>query len=134
MEDRPMQEHPNASLAREAMDGMSTGDLGGMLERLADDVVWHEIGGDEPVRGKEALMARFAGLSEGGTITAEVHDVVANDEHTIALVTATATMGDQSLTYRTAEIMHIRDGKITERWAFSDDTERINRFFSPPQS
>ena len=46
-------------------------------------------------------------------------------------MTATATMGDQSLTYRTAEIYHMRDGKITERWAFSDDTERINRFFSP---
>jgi ketosteroid isomerase-like protein len=129
-----MQEHPNATLAREALEGMSTDDLSGMMERLADDVVWHEIGSDEPIRGKEALMARWAGLSEGGSITTEVHDVVANDEHTIALVTATATMGDQSLTYRTAEIMHIRDGKVTERWAFADDTERINRFFSPSQS
>lgn len=55
---------------------------------------------------------------------------MANDEHTVALVAATATMSDQSLTYRTAEIMHIRDGKVTERWAFSEDTERINRFFS----
>lgn len=125
-----MQEHPNASLAREAIEGMSTDDLSGMMERIADDVVWHEIGGGEPIRGKEALMARWAGLSEGGSISTEVHDVVANDEHTVALVTATATMGDQSLTYRTAEIMHIRDGKVTERWAFSDDTERINRFFS----
>ena len=34
-----------------------------------------------------------------------------------------------SLVYRTAEIYHMRDGKISERWAFSDDTERINRFF-----
>jgi ketosteroid isomerase-like protein len=55
--------------------------------------------------------------------------VVANDEHTIQLVTATATMGDKSFTYRTAEILHMRDGKITERWAFSDDTDRINKFF-----
>lgn len=129
-----MQEHPNASLARETLEGMSTDDLSGMMERIDDDVVWHEIGGGEPIRGKEALMARWAGLAEGGSITMEVHDVVANDEHTIALVTATATMGDQSLTYRTAEIMHIRDGKVTERWAFSDDTERINRFFSPSPS
>lgn len=129
-----MQEHPNASLARETLEGMSTDDLSGMMERIDDDVVWHEIGGGEPIRGKEALMARWAGLAQGGSITMEVHDVVANDEHTIALVTATAKMGDQSLTYRTAEIMHIRDGKVTERWAFSDDTERINRFFSPSPS
>ena len=126
-----VQEHPNATLARETLEGMSTDDLSGMMELIADDVVWHEIGAAEPIRGKEALMARWAGLSDGGSISTEVHDVVANDEHTIALVTATATMGDGSLTYRTAEIMHIRDGKVTERWAFSDDTERINRFFSP---
>jgi uncharacterized protein len=129
-----MQEHPNARLARETLEGWSSDDLGGLSELIADDVVWHEIGGDEPIRGKEALMARWAGLSEGGTITTELHDVVANDEHTIALLTATATMGDRSFTYRTAEIMHVRDGKISERWAFSDDTERINRFFSQSPS
>jgi ketosteroid isomerase-like protein len=54
---------------------------------------------------------------------------VANDEHAVVLVTATATMGDQELVYRTAEIYHMRDGKVTERWAFSDDTGRINDFF-----
>jgi hypothetical protein len=26
--------------------------------------------------------------------------------------------------------MHIRDGKVTERWAFSDDTQRITEFFA----
>ena len=41
-----------------------------------------------------------------------------------------ATIDKLSLTYRTAEIMHIRDGKVTARWAFSDDTDRINKFFS----
>lgn len=125
-----MQEHPNATLARQALEGMSTADPTGMMEYLADEVVWHEIGSDEPIRGKQALAERLAGLSQGGNITVDVHDVVANDEHTIALVTATATMGERSLTYRTAEIMHVRDGKVTERWAFSDDTERINRFFA----
>jgi ketosteroid isomerase-like protein len=127
-----MQEHPHAALVRKAIEGMNTGDFGGQMELLADDVVWHEIGSDEPVRGKDALMARFAAMPvpEGGGFSVDIHDVVANDEHTIALATATATMGDQSFTYRTAEIMHVRDGKVTERWAFSDDTERITRFFA----
>ena len=60
----------------------------------------------------------------------KVHDVVANDEHVIALVEATATRDGKTLNYRTAEIMHIRDGKITERWAFSDDTAAIVEFFA----
>ena len=46
------------------------------------------------------------------------------------LVEAKATRGGQTLTYRTAEIYHIRDGQVAERWSFSDDTERIARFFA----
>ena len=64
-----------------------------------------------------------------GLVETETHDVLANDEHPIQLVTATATMGGRELVYRTAEIYHVRDGKVTERWAFSDETDRINRFF-----
>ena len=125
-----MADHPNAATIREASASVEPGgDMMAMLDLLDDDIVWHEIGRDEPIRGKQALTERFSSMPEGSSITAETHDVVANDEHTIQLVTATATMGDQSLVYRTAEIYHMRDGKITERWAFSDDTERINRFF-----
>jgi ketosteroid isomerase-like protein len=62
-------------------------------------------------------------------ITAKLHYVVANDDHTVALLEATAQRGD-TLTYRTAEIMHVKDGKIAARWAFSHDTDRINEFFA----
>jgi hypothetical protein len=125
-----MVDHPNAAIVRAAsVEVERTGDMIGVLDLLSDDVVWHEIGRDEPIRGKQALMERFAEMPEGGSINTETHDIVANDDHCIQLVTATATMGDQSLVYRTAEIYHMRDGKVTERWAFSDDTERINAFF-----
>ena len=125
-----MADHPNAAIVRAASEeAKRAGDLLSVMDLLSDDVVWHEIGRDEPVRGKQALAERFAGMPEGGSITIETHDILANDEHCIQLVTATATMGDQSLVYRTAEIYHMRDGKVTERWAFSDDTEQINRFF-----
>lgn len=125
-----MADHPNAAKIRAAAEEMErSGDVMSQMEMLDDDVVWHEIGRDEPIRGKQALIERFQGMPEGASIRTETHDVLANDEHTIQLVTATATLGDQELVYRTAEIYHMRDGKITERWAFSDDTERINRFF-----
>jgi ketosteroid isomerase-like protein len=55
--------------------------------------------------------------------------VIANDTHAVALLETTFRKGDETFTYRTAEIYHVRDGKITARWAFSDDTEAINRFF-----
>ena len=125
-----MADHPNAATIRQAAQRMEeSGDVMSQMEALADDVVWHEIGRDEPIRGKQALMERYSEMPEGGSITVETHDVVANDEHAIQLVTATATLEGRELVYRTAEIYHMRDGKITERWAFSDDTQRINEFF-----
>jgi ketosteroid isomerase-like protein len=125
-----MADHPNAAKLRAASEAMEqSGDMMSQIDMLDDNVVWHEIGREEPIRGKQALAERFAGMPEGATIKTETHDIVANDEHAIVLVTATATMGGQELVYRTAEIYHMRDGKITERWAFSDDTERINQFF-----
>ena len=126
-----MSDHPNATMVRDALEKMTAGSVSEQADLFADDVEWHEIGRDQPIRGKEALRARFGEMPEGGSITVDVHDVLANDDHTIALVTATAKMGDQSLSYRTAEIYHIRDGKVTHRWAFSDDTERITKFFAP---
>jgi ketosteroid isomerase-like protein len=64
-------------------------------------------------------------------ITTDVHDVVANDEHAVVLVAAHGTRSDgRTLDYRTTEIVHMRDGKITERWAFAEDTQAIKDFFA----
>ena len=125
-----MAEHPNAVLARQMTDALSRGDLQALDGFLADDIVWHEIGRAEPRRGKAALGAAAPGGGADYQITGTLHDVVANDDHTIALVDATATRAGKTLTYRTAEIYHIRDGKIVERWAFSDDTGAIIAFFA----
>jgi len=124
-------EHPNATLLRELDAKMKAEGPEAMADYLGDDVEWHEIGRDEPIRGKAALVERWAGMGgAGGTFSVDLHDVIANDDHVVELVTATVTMGDKTLTYRTAEIMHVRDGKITARWAFSDDTAAINEFFA----
>ena len=126
-----MAEHPNAALARQMNDALARGDMQALEGFLADDVIWHEIGRAEPRHGKAELRAAAPG---GGAadykITGTIHDVVANDDHTIVLVEATATRGGKTFTYRTAEIYHIRDGKIAERWAFSDDTAAITAFFA----
>ena len=125
-----MSEHKNAQIARQMTDAFDSGDMAALDRLIADDVVWHAIGAAKPIRGKAALRA---GMPGGGgadyAITGTVHDVVANDDHAIALIDATATRGGKTLKYRTAEIYHIRDGQVSERWAFSDDTAAITRFF-----
>jgi ketosteroid isomerase-like protein len=126
-----MTDHPNAALIREGADALERGDIQVLVDRVADDVEWHEIGRAEPIRGKATLQEMYmGGRAPEWDITYKIHDVVANDDHTIALGDAHATRGDRTLDYRTAEIYHIKDGKITHRWAFSDDTQRIIDFFA----
>jgi ketosteroid isomerase-like protein len=124
-----MSAQENLSLARELQDAFERGDFDRIDALTADDVVWHEIGVAEPKRGKAALRAEMPG-SVDYEITGTTHDVLASDDHAIALVEATATRGGKTLSYRTAEIYHFRNGKVAERWAFSDDTEAIARFFA----
>jgi len=122
-----MGDHPNATLVRNMLDAFNSGDAAAAAEFLASDVKWHMIGG-ETGEGLEGLQAMMSG--DGPSITAEAHDVLANDGHAVALVQATAEADGQTFVYRTAEIMHISDGKVTERWAFSDDTQAISEFFA----
>lgn len=123
-----MAEHPNVTVAREMGDAMSRGDLEAAASYLADDVIWHEIGRAEPRRGKAELAAGMGEVDY--EITGQSHDVLGNDEHVVALFDATGTRGGRTLEYRVAEIYHFRDGKVIERWAFSDDTAAITEFFA----
>lgn len=119
----------SAAVVRDALDAFNRGDMQAGAALVADDIEWHEIGRADPIVGKETLAERFRTVVPKWEITADLHDIVANDDHVVALVTATAHMGGRSFTYRTAEIYHVHDGKISARWAFSDDTARINEFF-----
>jgi ketosteroid isomerase-like protein len=121
-----MADHPNAALLRGAHEAWGAGNMQAMADVLDENVVWHEIGNPEPVRGRAALAARMSGFE----IDVTVHDIVAGDEHAVVLTNARATRDGRTLEYRTAEIYHLRDGKITERWAFSDDTAAIIAFFA----
>jgi len=132
-----MAEHPNVALVRRAMQAMTETDMSKAQQEMvvvdafmADDIIWHEIGRAEPRRGKDELRAAMMDGARDLTVRYEIHDVIANDDHAIVLGTATATRGDMTLEYRTAEIFHIRDGRAVERWAFSDDTAAIAAFFA----
>ena len=124
-----MEDHPNAALYRTAHDAFASGDLEAFGGMLADDVMWNTIGG-ETMHGAEAVANSMSGLA-GLEIEINLHDAVANDDHVIGLVEVHVTAGDKEITYRTAEIHHVNaDGKVTERWAFSDDTQAITDFFA----
>jgi ketosteroid isomerase-like protein len=120
----------NEAVAREVNEAFDRHDYERLDALIADDVIWHQIGGPD-LRGKAALRAApQPGRSADYDITGRAHDILASDDHAVVLAEATATRAGRTLKYRTAEIYHIRDGQISERWAFSDDTAAITAFFS----
>src|SRR3989304_193111 len=87
-----MAEHPNAALIRAGYQAFAAGDMGKVGELFSPDIVWHAPGsnplsGDQV--GAEAVFANFGKLFEltAGTFGQEIHDVVANADHVVVLVT-----------------------------------------------
>jgi ketosteroid isomerase-like protein len=124
-----MSENSSVARYRQAFETMSSGEMAGWADSVAEDVVWWEIGASEPVRGRDALMKQMQFMGDFD-VSVDLHDVAASDDHLIALLDVTAKKGDETLNYRTAEIHHLNQaGQVSERWAFSDDTAAIIDFF-----
>jgi ketosteroid isomerase-like protein len=69
-----MDMHPNARIVHDA--SQNPGDFQAFLDTLSDDIVWHEIGRDEPIRGKQPLMRRFQSGGEEFTIEGSDHAAI----------------------------------------------------------
>ena len=127
--------HPNEDLVRESFVAFGRGDMAALQKTWAEDIRWH-IPGRSPLprdsQGIEQVTQGFALLAEltGGTASAELHDVLANDEHAVALVSTRAERAGKQLTDNAVMVYHIRDGKITEIWTHSTDQYAADEFLS----
>lgn len=121
-----MSDHPNAHTVRRLFESLASHDRETLAATFADDVVWHAPGTGRfsgRFEGRAAAVDRLAELSEAGfRISHDVHDVVANDEHAVALVhlhveNAEGRRYDQPQ----VQVMHLRDGLIVEHWTMNED-------------
>jgi ketosteroid isomerase-like protein len=83
--------------------------------------VWHGSGGAQ-ISGSEAIgdLVRQLREASGGTLRIELHDVIANERHTVVLQVTRAERDGRLLADRVVYIFHLRDGLISEAW-FSGD-------------
>lgn len=130
-----MGEHPNLASARAGYEAFAVGDLATVGDLLADDIVWHS-GGDNILTGdyvgKEAVFGYFARLLQetGGAFKNQIHDMLANDDHGVALVTVSAKRGGRSLEASIVHVFHMSNGKMTEFWAVAEDQAQFDEFWS----
>jgi len=111
--------HPNADVVRSGYEAFASGDVGTVMNLLADDIVWH-IGGRSPLaddyRGHEGVMAFFGLLMElsGGTFRLDIHDVAATDVHVLAIVDYHAERDGHAIDGNSIHVWHMADGKAVE--------------------
>lgn len=118
--------HPHEALVREAFRAYAAGDLDAFAVVFTDDVVWH-IPGTNRFAGRfdgiAAVRDRLRRIEEAGIrFELEPHDVLANDEHAVALVSL-HVVNDAGHRYdqQQVQVWHLRDGRCNEYWAMNQD-------------
>jgi ketosteroid isomerase-like protein len=127
--------HPNEKVIRDVLAAFQAGNREAIARIYAEDVVLH-IPGDNLLSGDykgldEVLdaLARFKKLTNE-TWTAELHDLLANEEHAVALFTRRGERGGRFGVFRAVTIYHFRGGRIAEIWIHEADQQAFDEFFS----
>jgi uncharacterized protein len=128
--------HPHEDLMREGFEAFRRGDIDALQQQFfAEDIRWH-FAGRSQIAGEYygvaqvvAWLGRIFELSEG-TVSLEVHDLIANDDHAVALLTIRAEHAGRQLVQNCTQVFHVRDGRATESWIYPADQYANDEFWS----
>jgi uncharacterized protein len=130
----PMAEHPNAALVRRGFVAFNSADIATLTEIIAPDAVQHMPGnnrfsGDH--KGLENILGMYGTLAEqtGGTFSATVEAIFANDHGAVAIYRTTATRGSRTLDQRDALVFEIMDGRAVDITEMPLDGEVNDEFW-----
>ena len=121
-----MTAHPHEVLVRVAFRAYTDGDLDAFAAGFTDDTVWHVPGTNRfagRFDGMDAVRARMDRIAAAGIrFDFDPHDVLANDEHAVALVSLHVTnAAGQRYDQQQVQVWHFRDGRCAEYWAMNQD-------------
>jgi ketosteroid isomerase-like protein len=130
-----MAEHPDLNVFKQVHAAFMRGDMNALGDLVAEDIVWHTPGRNPlsgTYEGREATFESFAREAElcDNTYRVDVHDVLANERHTVALLRATAQHSNRELSQDYVLVFHIRDGRVTEAWEVWTDQATVDQFWS----
>jgi uncharacterized protein len=121
---------------------VAAGDLAAVRSLLSDDCVFHVPGKGRNAgswKGHEGVMRFLAQAFEhsGGTLKLELSEVLAGEEHVVALATYRATRPDRApLENRLAHVIRLDRGegdrplRIQESWFHAFDQYAVDAFWS----
>jgi len=126
----------NKELLEDWFAGQARTDIAAMQDMLAEDVVWHVPGRNllsRDYHGKAEVFGFFARARElsGGTVRIEPIEILAGDEHAVALVRVHAEREGRKLDGELqAFTFRIEGGRIAEFWFLVEDRYAVDAFWS----
>ena len=127
--------HPNLATFNAIYIAFTTGDMDTLATFFNQEVVWHTPG-HHPLagthEGRAATFASFAAEFErsGGSYGVEVREVLANDEHIVALLHATADRGHKRLDQDYAIVFEMHAGSVQAAWEVWNDQASLDEFWA----
>ena len=127
--------HPNEGVLRAGLAAFARADVEAIRHLLAPEAAWH-VPGRSPLAGTfvgpAAILGHFARVYEltGGTLHQECHDVLAGDDHAVALIREQAERAGVSLVMNEVILVHMDGGRVTQAWVIPEDLYAFDEFFS----
>ena len=131
-----MNEHPNATLVRSLFQAFRDADVALIQSVLPVHAVWHfpgrrgQLAGTH--RGRDAILAFLMNVQAltQHTFRLDLLDVIANDQHAVALFTGHGTRNGKVLDNPTCLRMRIDQGQIVEVREFVWDLYHVDDFWA----
>jgi uncharacterized protein len=125
----------NEARIRDGYRAFNAGDVETLVDLFDEAIVWHFPGGStlagEHV-GRDAVLRVLGAYGEasGGTLQADLLDVMVSDERVTGWARDTATARGQALDLHSAVVFTMRDGRVIEAWQHFDDQAALDAFLA----
>jgi ketosteroid isomerase-like protein len=123
----------DAELVRHGYEAFIAGDMEWMNQHLHENIVWHVPGhnvlsGDH--RGRENVLAFFAKSVQIAVPEFDIHDIVASEDHVVAILTIGWRRNDTQATIedRSVQVFHLDGEQAIEVWTLIEDQDRFDQF------
>jgi ketosteroid isomerase-like protein len=125
----------NVAVIRKAYEDFSRGNIPEVFAAFDADITWH-IPGHGPLSGDYTGHDQIGGFFQrtmelsGGVFGIDVHNVLADGDVVVALVTVNAQRNGVSASFPEAHVWRMRNGKAVEFREYQGDEQREDRFWS----